>query len=97
MSENVVAVVAGHEITELELNAFIASLPREQQMYASNPQFKQQCIEQLTALHMFAELGAEQKSALKEHLRKENGKITFTDMCNEVVRIFNASKEIKNL
>lgn len=42
-------------------------------------------------------LGAEQKSALKEHLRKENGKITFTDMCNEVVRIFNASKEIKNL
>lgn len=61
MSENVVAVVAGHEITELELNAFIASLPREQQMYASNPQFKQQCIEQLTALHMFAELGAEQK------------------------------------
>ena len=70
MSQDVLAVVAGHEITELELEAFVASLPREQQMYASNPQFRQQCMEQLTALHMFAELGAEEKLDETEEYRK---------------------------
>lgn len=61
MEQKVLAVVAGHEITELELSAFIASMPREQQMYASNPQFRQQCIDQLTAVYLFAELGEAQK------------------------------------
>ena len=42
MAQNVLAVVAGHQITEEELQAFIGHLPKEQQAYASNPQFKEQ-------------------------------------------------------
>lgn len=43
MAQNVLAVVAGHQITEEELQAFIGHLPKEQQAYASNPQFKEHC------------------------------------------------------
>ena len=70
MENNVLAVVAGYEITEAELNTFLKGLPREQQMYASNPQFRQQCMEQLKALHMFAELGAEEKLDETEEYKK---------------------------
>ena len=47
MDQKVLAVVGGHEITDKEVDAFIKSLPREQQAYASNPQFRAQCQEQL--------------------------------------------------
>ena len=40
MDQKVLAVVGGHEITDKEVDAFIKSLPREQQAYASNPQFR---------------------------------------------------------
>ena len=43
MDQKVLAVVGGHEITDKEVDAFIKSLPREQQAYASNPQFRAQC------------------------------------------------------
>lgn len=34
MDQKVLAVVGGHEITDKEVDAFIKSLPREQQAYA---------------------------------------------------------------
>ena len=40
MDQKVLAVVGGHEITDKEGDAFIKSLPREQQAYESNPQFR---------------------------------------------------------
>ena len=61
MAQEVLAVVAGHEITEEELAMFVKGLPREQQIYASNPQFRNQCIEQITAIHLFAAYGEEEK------------------------------------
>ena len=54
MSQEVLAVVAGEEITQAEFDAFLQGVPREQQPYLSNPQFREQCLEQLIALHMFA-------------------------------------------
>ena len=36
MSENVLAVVAGKELTEAQFEAYLKSVPREQQMYAQN-------------------------------------------------------------
>ncbi len=41
-------------------------------------------------------LGDEQKEKLKEHLRKENGRISTRAMLNEVMEIFKGSKEGKN-
>ena len=57
MAQNVLAVVAGHQITEEELQAFIGHLPKEQQAYASNPQFKEHCKEQLITFHALAKCG----------------------------------------
>ena len=47
MSEKILAVSAGHEITEKELNDLIANYPPEQQIYLSNPNAKQEVLEQL--------------------------------------------------
>ncbi|MGE9881155.1 peptidylprolyl isomerase [Bariatricus sp. SGI.161] len=61
MSQKVLAVVAGKEITEAEVDAFIHSLPREQQAYASNPQFQQQCLDQVIAIYAYAQMGEDLK------------------------------------
>ena len=61
MENKVLMVVAGEEITEKDLNDFMENVPQEQQAYRSNPQFRQQCLEQLTALRMFTKQGEEQK------------------------------------
>ena len=47
MSEKVLAVAAGHEITEKEVNDLIKNYPPEQQIYMSSPQAKQQVLEQV--------------------------------------------------
>ena len=51
MEKTVEAVICGHEITSAEVDAFIASLPREQQVYASHPDFRKQCVDQLIAVY----------------------------------------------
>ena len=56
MEKNVLAVIAGREITEEDLNIFIHRLPKEQQMYASNPQFREHCKEQLIAMNVLAQV-----------------------------------------
>lgn len=61
MSEKVLATVAGQPITEEELQAFLNNVPREQQPYINNPQFRDQCLEQLISLHLFAQMGEEMK------------------------------------
>lgn len=62
MSEaKILATVAGKNITETDVEAFILNLPREQQAYASNPQFREQVLEQLIALQLLAEEGEELK------------------------------------
>ena len=70
MENNVLAVVAGYEITEAELNTFMKGLPREQQMYASHPQFRQQCLENLMAIRMFAAEALEAKIDETEEFKK---------------------------
>ena len=61
MNKDVLAVVAGEEITQSEFDLFVQGLPKEQQPYLSNPQFKEQCLEQLVSLYLFAKKGEELK------------------------------------
>lgn len=61
MSKEVLAVVAGKEITKEEFDAFLANAPQEHQAYISNPAFRQRYLEQLIDLKLFAKLGEEQK------------------------------------
>lgn len=57
MSQEVLEVVAGEEITQGEFDTFLRGVPREQQAYLSNPDFRKQCLDQLIALHLFAKKG----------------------------------------
>ena len=56
-NQNILAVVAGEEITQKDLDALIAVLPKEQQAYAGNEHFRNQCLEQIITVHLFAKLG----------------------------------------
>ena len=60
-NQNILAVVAGEEITQKDLDALIAALPTEQQAYAGNEHFRNQCLEQIITVHLFAKLGEELK------------------------------------
>lgn len=61
MSENVLAVVAGKELTEAQFEAYLKSVPREQQMYTQNSQYREQYKEQFIDLYLFAQLGKDEK------------------------------------
>lgn len=79
MSEKILAVSAGHEITEKELNDLIANYPPEQQIYLSSPQAKDEVLEQLIGFHLFS------KMAEVEHIKEsEEYKETLAKMENEL-------------
>ena len=70
MSKEILAVVAGTEISEADLDAFLENVPQEQRIYASHPQFRAQFLDQLITLHAFAALGAEMKLEETEDYKK---------------------------
>lgn len=70
MSEKVLAVAAGHEITEKELNDLIKNYPPEQQIYMSSPQAKQQVLEQIIAFHLFHKMALEEKITESEEYKE---------------------------
>ena len=62
MSElTILATVNGINITDSDVDAFISTLPAQQQAYAGNPQFRKQCLDQVIAVHLFAKYGEETK------------------------------------
>ncbi len=61
MSETVLAIAAGHEITSGEVDAFIQRLPQQQQAYASNPQFRAQALQQLIDMYLFEQKAIDEK------------------------------------
>ena len=70
MNNEILAVVAGQNITEEDYNIFVQSMPREQQQYAADPRFKEQCLEQLISIHLFAKKGEELKLEETEEFAK---------------------------
>lgn len=79
MSEKILAVSAGHEITERELNELIANYPPEQQIYLSSPNAKEELLEQLIGFHLFSKMAEEEK--IKE---SKEYKDTLAKMENEL-------------
>ena len=54
MSEqNILATIDGVNITDADLDAYIANLPKEQQAYAAYPQFREHALKQLLAFHLY--------------------------------------------
>ena len=60
MSE-VIAKIAGKELTEKDYQAFLQKVPAEQRAYADHPQAKAMYFEQFLAQHLFAQMGADLK------------------------------------
>ena len=60
-NQEILATVAGEQITEKDLKTFIQNLPKEQQMYAANPQFRQQVLDQMINNRLFAKYAEEIK------------------------------------
>ncbi|MDE6904160.1 MAG: peptidylprolyl isomerase [Lachnospiraceae bacterium] len=92
MSEKVLAVAAGHEITEKELNELIANYPPEQQIYLSNPQARDEILEQLIGFHLFAKMAEEEK--IKE---TKEYKETLEKMKNELASHMAATRVIEGV
>ena len=62
MSEqNILATIDGVNITDADLDAYIANLPKEQQAYAAYPQFREHALKQLLAFHLYAKMAEEEK------------------------------------
>ena len=61
MSEKILATVAGVDITDANIDAFIEKLPKEQQMYAAHPQFRAQVLEQVINMSLFMKYAEEIK------------------------------------
>ena len=62
MSEqNILATIDGIQITEADLDQYIAGMPQEQQVYAAYPQFREHCLKQLLAYHLYAKMAEEEK------------------------------------
>ena len=61
MDEKVLATVAGDKITESEFEWFLKTLPGDRQQFVNNPQFREQCLQQLIALRLFAKMGEANK------------------------------------
>jgi len=70
MSQEILAVVAGEMITKADLDVYLQGVPREQQAYASNPAFREQFLEQLISLYLFAKKGEEDKLDETEEFKK---------------------------
>lgn len=92
MSEKVLAVAAGHEITEGELEALIRNYPPEQQMYMANPQARAQVLEQLIAFHLFAKMAEEEKI-----MESEEYKTMIEKMKVELASHMAATKTIEGI
>lgn len=60
-NKEIIAVVAGEEITSAMLEDFINSVPKEQKAYISNPQFRERLKDQFISLFAYAKYGEELK------------------------------------
>ena len=70
MNNEVLAIVAGKEITNAEVDAFLANLPAEQRQYASNPYFREQYVEQVVTLHVLEKMADDLQLDMTEDYKK---------------------------
>ena len=77
-SQEILAVVAGENITNADLDAFLQGVPKEQKMYAADPQFRDQFLDQMIAFRCFSkygeDMGLEESDEFKQimaNMRKE--------------------------
>ena len=70
MNNEVLAIVAGKEITNADVDAFLSNLPPEQRQYASNPYFCEQYVEQVVTLHVLEKMADDLQLDMTEDYKK---------------------------
>ena len=98
MSEqNILATIDGVYITEADIDAYIAKLPQDQQAYAAYPQFREHCLKQLMAFHLYAKMAVEEKldetEEFKEMLEKARKEILAQTAINSVLNDITVTEE----
>lgn len=98
MSEqNILATIDGVNITEADIDAYIEKLPQEQQAYATYPQFREHCLKQLMAFHLYAKMAVEEKmdetEEFKEMLEKAKKEILAQTAINSVLKGITVTEE----
>jgi len=64
--QEVLAVVAGKEITNADLDLFLERLPEEQRQYADHPYFRSQYLEQMLIIYSLCKMSEEMELDKKE-------------------------------
>ena len=98
MSEQkILATVDGVNITEAELDAYIKVLPQDQQGYAQYPQFREHCLKQMVAFHLYAKMAVDEKmdetEEFKDMLAKAKKEILAQMAVNTVLKNVAVSEE----
>ena len=98
MSEqNILATVDGVNITEADVDAYIAKLPQEQQAYAAYPQFREHCLKQLMAFHLYAKMAVEEKmdetEEFKMQMEKARKEILAQTAINSILKDITVTEE----
>ena len=96
-NQEILATVAGEQITEKDLKTFIQNLPKEQQMYAANPQFRQQVLDQMINNRLFAkyaeEIKLDETDDFKEILNNVTKEILANMAIGETLKNIEVSEE----
>lgn len=92
MSQEILAVIAGETITQADLDTYLQGVPREQQAYVSNPAFREQFLEQLISLYLFAKKGEEDKLEETEEFKK-----VMTNARREILAQFAMRDTLKDI
>ncbi len=70
MNNEVLAIVAGKEITNADIDAFLENLPPEQRQYASNPYFRDQYVEQVITLYALEKMADDMQLDMTDDYKK---------------------------
>ena len=70
MNNEVLAIVAGKEITNADVDAFLGNLPPEQRQYASNPYFRDQYVEQVITLYALEKMADDMQLDMTDDYKK---------------------------
>lgn len=93
----VLAIVAGEEITNADLDAFLQNVPVEQKGYASNPQYRDTFLDRLIIYRAYAKMAEEEKMDETEEFKKimENARKEFLAQfaINQVLKEITVTEE----
>ena len=92
MSDKIVAVVAGREVTEKEFDEFTARIPEQQQAYIKTPEGRKQALTQYTNYFLFEKLGEDRGYDRSEEFVKimENARV-------ELLSQYALTQEVKDI